>query len=172
MEALLVVDEEEKAEAIDKRERHDELDEEVAAELAVLVDMKDEAVEVRPGVGEHMHKRGGGAKQTTYANRWLVRTCAGSDGAGVLPAGPRYVASTPLVCRDCRPWLAEWPGGQGRVEQSVGLGAGSYGDMPIEPRATTRASKRLWACEERGTEAQGGEEEVVVVGEGSRWECL
>lgn len=47
MEALLVVDEEEKAEAIDKRERHDELDEEVAAELAVLVDMKDEAVEVR-----------------------------------------------------------------------------------------------------------------------------
>lgn len=40
--------EDEKVDAIDKRDRHDEPDDDVADELAVLVDMKDEAVEFRP----------------------------------------------------------------------------------------------------------------------------
>lgn len=45
--SLLPVDDE-KADAIDRRDRHDELEAEVVFELAVLVDMKDEAVELRP----------------------------------------------------------------------------------------------------------------------------
>lgn len=49
---LLLLVEEENDEAIDKRDRHDDPDEDVADELAVLVDMKDEAVELRPEVSE------------------------------------------------------------------------------------------------------------------------
>jgi hypothetical protein len=51
---LLVLDEVEKVDVIDSRERHDEPDDEVAEELTVLVDMKDEAVELRPELGERM----------------------------------------------------------------------------------------------------------------------
>lgn len=39
---------EEKVEAMDRRDRHDELEDEVAFELIVFVDMKDEALECRP----------------------------------------------------------------------------------------------------------------------------
>lgn len=49
---LLLLVEDEKDDAIDNRDRHDDPDEDVADELAVLVDMKDEAVELRPEVGE------------------------------------------------------------------------------------------------------------------------
>jgi hypothetical protein len=45
--SLLPVDDE-NVDAIDSRDRHDEPEEDVVVELAVLVDMKDEAVELRP----------------------------------------------------------------------------------------------------------------------------
>lgn len=38
---------EEKVEAMERRDRHDELEDEVAFELIVFVDMKDEALECR-----------------------------------------------------------------------------------------------------------------------------
>jgi hypothetical protein len=41
-------EDEEKVEAMESRDRHDEADEDVVVELAVLVDMNDEAVELRP----------------------------------------------------------------------------------------------------------------------------
>jgi tryptophanyl-tRNA synthetase len=44
--SLLPVDDE-KVDAIESRDRHDEPDEDVVVELAVLVDMNDEAVELR-----------------------------------------------------------------------------------------------------------------------------
>jgi hypothetical protein len=50
--SLLPMDEE-KVDAIDSRDRHDDPEEDVVVELAVLVDMNDEAVELRP---KH-HKR-------------------------------------------------------------------------------------------------------------------
>jgi len=51
--ALLLRVDDEKVDAIERRDRHDELEAEVALELAVLVDMKEEAVELRPEVHEH-----------------------------------------------------------------------------------------------------------------------
>jgi len=45
--ALLLRVDDEKVDAIERRDRHDELEAEVALELAVLVDMKEEAVELR-----------------------------------------------------------------------------------------------------------------------------
>lgn len=54
---LLLLLDEEKVDVIDRRERHDEPDEVVADELTVLVDMKDEAVELRPELGERMDRR-------------------------------------------------------------------------------------------------------------------
>jgi hypothetical protein len=44
--SLLPVDDE-KVDAIESRDRHDDPDEDVVVELAVLVDMNDEAVELR-----------------------------------------------------------------------------------------------------------------------------
>lgn len=47
--SLLPPVEEEKVDAMESRERHDEPEEEVVVVLAVDVDMKDEATELRPG---------------------------------------------------------------------------------------------------------------------------
>lgn len=44
--SLFAVDDE-KVDAMERRDRHDEPEEDVVVELAVLVDMKDEAVELR-----------------------------------------------------------------------------------------------------------------------------
>lgn len=46
-ESLLAVAEE-KVEAMDRRDRHDEPEDDVVVELAVVVDMNDDAVELRP----------------------------------------------------------------------------------------------------------------------------
>jgi tryptophanyl-tRNA synthetase len=61
--SLLPVDDE-KVDAIESRDRHDEPDEDVVVELAVLVDMNDEAVELRPKLGKHIHTQPGGDEHT------------------------------------------------------------------------------------------------------------
>jgi hypothetical protein len=61
--SLLPVDDE-KVDAIESRDRHDEPDEDVVVELAVLVDMNDEAVELRPGGGQHTQIQPGGEEHT------------------------------------------------------------------------------------------------------------
>lgn len=61
--SLLPVDEE-NVDAIESRDRHDDPDEDVVDELAVLVDMNDEAVELRPRLGEHVHIKQGNEERT------------------------------------------------------------------------------------------------------------
>jgi hypothetical protein len=61
--SLLPVDEE-KVDAIESRDRHDDPDEDVVFELAVLVDMNDEAVELRPRLGKHVHIQLGSGQHT------------------------------------------------------------------------------------------------------------
>jgi len=129
--SLLPVDEE-KVEASDRRDRHDEPEDEVVVELAVLVDMKDEAVELRPILGERM--RTWQDNEATYANPWPGRTCAGSSAAGVLPAGPRCAASTPRVCLGCPPWFwgrepcAQLESGTQTTDMPTKQGCASPGD--------------------------------------------
>lgn len=95
----------EKLEAMDRRERHDEAedddDDEVEVEVAVVevvfVEAKEGANEARPRErsggeggreeGERGERKRVGRGGEAYATRWSERTCAGSDGAGVLPAG-------------------------------------------------------------------------------------
>ena len=48
----------EKVDAIESRDRHDDAEEDVADEVAVLVDMKDEAVEFRPAKHETLELAG------------------------------------------------------------------------------------------------------------------
>lgn len=101
---LLLLLDEENVDVIDSRERHDEPDEEVADELTVLVDMKDEAVELRPGLGERMDRSQPKSK-ITYVTLGPVKTFAESNAEDALRAGPRCVAWILLVFRHCRPWL-------------------------------------------------------------------
>jgi hypothetical protein len=61
--SLLPVDDE-KVDAIESRDRHDDPDEDVVVELAVLVDMNDEAVELRPRVCKHILIQPDGEKHT------------------------------------------------------------------------------------------------------------
>lgn len=81
--------EDEKVDAIESRDRHDDPDEDVVVELAVLVDMNDEAVELRPKLGKHIHTTG---RRRTYASLSLVRTFSELDVEDASPAGPQYVA--------------------------------------------------------------------------------
>lgn len=92
----------EKVDAIDRRDLHDEAEEEVALEEVVDVDMKEEAVELRPGESSAWQKNQ--RARQTYANPWLGKTFSGSFAVDVVRGGPRCVASTPLGCQSGRPW--------------------------------------------------------------------
>jgi hypothetical protein len=57
-------EDEENVDAMESRDRHDDADEDVVVELAVLVDMNDEAVELRPKLGKHVYTQAGGEEHT------------------------------------------------------------------------------------------------------------
>lgn len=65
----------EKVDAMERRDRHDDPEEEVAVELVVVVDMKDEAVELRPAACVSLAKSQDEA--CTYATPLPAKTSSG-----------------------------------------------------------------------------------------------
>lgn len=86
----------ENVDAIERRDRHDEPDDDVEFVAVVLVDARED-MELRPVWCQLVGRSH--SKLTTYEIQVSARTFSGSSAEDVLPTEPRYAASTPLGCR-------------------------------------------------------------------------